>query len=88
MRLHFTGVNTNKLHDELIAAGIVPQLVESLDNDTWITVDDSQEAAVNAVVVVHEPIPLSQPPTQEEQINDLGTQLFDLQTQLLTKGLL
>lgn len=55
MKLRFTGVNTNKLHDELIAAGIVPQLVESLDADTWITVDDSQEAAVNAVVAVHDP---------------------------------
>ena len=55
MKLHFTGVNTNKLHDELVAAGIVPKLVESLDADTWITVDDSQEAAVNTVVAVHNP---------------------------------
>lgn len=57
MKLHFTGVNTNKLHDELIAAGIVPQLVESMDADTWITVDVSQVDAVNAVVAAHNPGP-------------------------------
>jgi hypothetical protein len=58
MRLHFTGVNPNKLHDELIASGVIPQLVESLEADTWITVEDSQVDAVNAVVEAHDPGPV------------------------------
>lgn len=68
MKLHFTGVNTNKLHDELVAAGVIPQLVESLDADTWITVDDSQEDAVNAVVAVHNPTPKPAKPTDIEML--------------------
>lgn len=55
MRLYLTGVNANKLHNELIAAGVVPQLVESKNTDTWITVEDSQEVAVNTVVAAHDP---------------------------------
>lgn len=68
MRLHFTGVNTNKLHDELIAAGVVPQLVESKDNDTWITVEDTQVEHANAIVAVHDPTPKPQSPTAEERL--------------------
>lgn len=80
MILHFTGVNTNKLHDELIAAGIIPQLVESKDGDTWITIDDSQEAAVNAAVAAHNPTPLPQPPTDKEIIADLQARLQQAET--------
>jgi hypothetical protein len=71
MKLHFTNVNTNKLHDELIAAGVAPQLVESKDGDTWITVDDSQEAAVNAVVAAHNPSIL--PDVQAAKIAEIET---------------
>lgn len=71
VRLHFQNINTNKLHDELIAAGIMPQLVESLDGDTWITVDASQVDAVNAVIAVHDPTPRPQPPTPEERLEAL-----------------
>ena len=71
MRLHFTGVNTNKLHDELIAAGVTTQLVESLDSDTWITVDDAQVDAVKAVVAAHDPTPATLPPTAEERLESL-----------------
>lgn len=50
MRLEFENVNTNKLHDELIANGIVPQLVESLNTKTWITVeDDADQNIINTV---------------------------------------
>jgi hypothetical protein len=80
MKLHFVGVNTNKLHDELIAAGIVPQLVESLDADTWITVEDSQEATVNAVVAVHDPTPLPPQLTEKEIIADLQARLQQAET--------
>jgi hypothetical protein len=58
MKLEFVGINTNKLHDELISAGIIPSLVENLDNKTWITVDDNQVAATNAVVAIHDPTPI------------------------------
>jgi len=88
MKLHFTGVNTNKLHDELITAGIVPQLVESLDADTWITVEDSQEAAVNAVAAVHDPTPLPEPLDPDEELAaaiTASTTLDELKTALLGK---
>jgi hypothetical protein len=68
MKLEYTGVNTNKLHDELIAAGIVPQLVESDGDTTWITVDDDQVATVDAVVAAHDPTPRPQAPTIEERL--------------------
>lgn len=55
MRLEFIEVHTNKLHDELIAANVIPQLVESLEDKTWITVEENQVEAVNAVVAVHKP---------------------------------
>jgi len=88
MKLHFTGVNTNKLHDELIAAGIVPQLVESLDADTWITIEDSQETAVNAVVVAHDPAPAPEPPDPDEELAaaiTAATSLEELKNALLGK---
>lgn len=59
MKLTYTGVNTNKLHDELIAAGIVPLLVQSRDGTTWIMFDDgADEAAIAAVVAAHDPTPV------------------------------
>lgn len=58
MRLEYAGVNTNKLHDELIAAGIVPLLVESKDGTTWATFEDgADDAAIAAVVAAHDPTP-------------------------------
>lgn len=56
IRLEFENVNTNKLHDELIVAGIVPELVESKDGITWVTVDDSEVNTVNEVAAAHDPI--------------------------------
>lgn len=79
-KLHFTGVNTNKLHDELIAAGIVPQLVESLDNDTWITIDDSQVDVVNNIVAAHDPTPKPKLLTEAEIIADLEARLQTAET--------
>jgi hypothetical protein len=87
-RLHFTGVSTNKLHDELITAGIIPQLVESLGADTWITVDDSQVEAVNDVVVAHDPTPKPSPPDPDEELAaaiQAATTLDELKDALLGK---
>lgn len=86
MIIELKDVNTNKLHDELIAVGIIPKLVESLDNTTWVTVEDSQESAVMAVVAVHDPTPKPQPvlPTS----TDLQKQIFDLTTQLVIGGVI
>lgn len=73
MRIEYLNVNTNKLHDELINAGIVPLLVESKGNLTWITfADDTDMVAVQAVIDVHNPAPLPMPLTEEKQrITDL-----------------
>lgn len=69
MKEHYIGVNTNKLHDELISADIIPLLVESKDNDVWITfVDDTDMAAVQTVIDAHDPTPAPQPPTAEERL--------------------
>lgn len=59
MKIELQNVNTCKLHDELIKVGIIPQLVESLDNITWVTVEDGEYDAVMAVVAVHNPTTLS-----------------------------
>lgn len=88
MKLHFTNVNTNKLHDELIVAGVIPQLVESLDADTWVTVEDSQEVAVNAMVAVHDPTPLPDLPDPDEELAAAivaATSLDELKNALLGK---
>lgn len=68
MRIELQNVNTNKLHDEIIKAGIIPKLVEGKDTTTWVTVNDSQYDAVMAVVAAHNPTPLSQSPTVEERL--------------------
>lgn len=70
VRLEILNVNTNKLHDELILAGVIPQTVEHKDNITWITVEENQVDAVNAVVAVHEPTPLPPVSTETEMLRD------------------
>jgi len=75
MKIELQNVNTNRLHDELIKAGIVPSLVESLDNTTWITVEDIQESVLMAVVAVHNPSPLPSPKPELETIRDTQSQI-------------
>ncbi|OCZ53783.1 hypothetical protein [Dehalobacter sp. TeCB1] len=79
MKLEFTGVNTNKLHDELIAGGVIPQLVESKDEKTWVTVEESQVDAVNAIVSVHDPTPLPAKPTETDYLLDLDYRLSKIE---------
>jgi hypothetical protein len=69
MKIELQNVNTNKLHDELIKARIVPSLVESLDTTTWITVEDSEESAVMEVVSKHNPSPLPQEPSELDRLS-------------------
>ena len=74
MRLHYKGVNTNKLHDELIAAGIRAWPVESKGSDTWIGMpDDTPKEVLDqiaAIVAAHDPapVPVVPVPTLEERI--------------------
>lgn len=93
MRIELQNVNTNKLHDELIASGINPDLVESKDNITWVTFDENQIETLNAVVGLHNPTPLPQPKTDAEKIADLETEnlmnmlaLAELHMMILTIG--
>jgi hypothetical protein len=54
--LHYTRPNRlDVLHDQLLAAGIIPELVEGLGDDVWLTVADDQDPAdVEAVVEAHD----------------------------------
>lgn len=69
-RLHYTKPHLlSKLHDELIAAGIVPERVEGDGEDVWLTVTDGTvESAVAAVVDAHDPTPPPPPPTPGEAL--------------------
>ena len=86
MKIEYTNVNANKLHDELIAAEIVPFLVESLDGTTWITyADDTDMAIVDDVVAAHDPVPVVMP-TQEE-VQEAETKVLITET-LIELGVL
>jgi hypothetical protein len=69
-RLHFARPNDlGKLHDELLAARIVPERVEGLGDDIWLTVPESVSvAAITAIVEAHDPTPRPEPPTVEERL--------------------
>jgi hypothetical protein len=70
IKLQFENVNTNKLHDELITAGINPNLVESKDNLTWITVEESEVTTVNNIVAIHDNTPIPTPKTELEILKE------------------
>lgn len=76
MRKHYIGVNTNKLHDELITTGITPLLVESKDSDTWITFAEGTDMiAVQTIIDAHDPTPLPPQPTEVDYLLDLDYRL-------------
>lgn len=63
MRIHYSNVNTIKLHGELISRGIQPILVENdakeqeIANNTYITfADDTDMQLVQSVLDAHNPI--------------------------------
>jgi len=77
-RVIFEDVNPDKLHNELIAAGISPLSVsndlihgEYIASKTEITFDpDVDMIAVQAVIDAHDPTPLPQPLTPIEQLEE------------------
>ena len=82
MKLHYKGANTNKLHDELIAAGIRPWPVESKGVDVYLGMPDNTPKEVldqiAAIVAAHDPAPPVQPPTDTERIAALEAALLEL----------
>lgn len=71
-------MNTNKLHDELINAGIMPLLVESLDDKTWITFEDDVDMTkVQAVVDSHDPTPLLDPLSEIDRLKISQAEQFE-----------
>jgi hypothetical protein len=80
-RLNYTKKHLlGKLHDELLGAGIVPELVEDSGDNIWLTVSDSQpKAAVDAVVSAHSDAP--PPPRSGSQlVEDLRQALLVWET--------
>ena len=73
-------VNPNKLHDELIRAGIIPVLVthdaaegKYIAENTWIAfADNTNMTAVQAVIDAHDPTPTETP---EQKITRLKAEL-------------
>lgn len=59
--MEILNVNTNKLHDELIASGIRPKLVESIGNKTFITFEEETNMElVQRIIHAHDPTLVSQ----------------------------
>lgn len=85
MKLEFTGLNTNKFHDELIAAGInaTSIIVTSNEDKTWVDIiEDIPDAdtTIMAVVAAHDPSPR---PEGLSELESLQKELFETQTALL-----
>lgn len=72
----YTNINPNKLHEELLAAGIIPLRVDNdmpkgayIAPNTWITYPDGTDMdKVAQVVAAHTTTPPTQPPTAEERL--------------------
>lgn len=75
--------NLPKLHDELLAAGIVPRFVEGKDDLVRLTVeDDADDDAVAAIVARHDPTPVPARDRWREAIEGAKT-LAELKAALL-----
>lgn len=72
--------NVNKLHDEFIKAGIIPNPVLDLDNGkgdfTFPSNADIQ--VIQAIINAHEPTPFPQPPTAEKRLEAVELALLEL----------
>lgn len=76
MKVHYSNVNPNKLHDELIKAGVIPVLVQNdlkegeyIANNTWVTFADGTDMElVQKIIDAHEPTLPAQLPTEKERI--------------------
>lgn len=79
MKIEYTNVNSNKLHDELIANGISPLFVESKDDTTWVTLDDGVDRElVQQIIDAHDPSPSPKSLTLEEQLAEKDKQIAEL----------
>lgn len=93
-KLEFQNVNTNKLHDELVTAGVIPVLVEStpqkeddaskVSTYTWVTVSDADADAAKALAAAHDPteIPEVKAPTQEDRLAALEAENIKLKADI------
>lgn len=87
MRKEYLNINTNKLHDELIANGIMPLLVESIDNETWITFQENTDMElVQQIIDAHDPTPLPPPITETERIAIAEQAINDLMMIIMMTG--
>lgn len=69
-RLHYTKPHhLSKLHDELLAVGIVPERVEGEGDDIWITTD-AAAAAVAGVIEAHDQAPIPSPALSAKLLED------------------
>lgn len=77
MRLTFnTPHHLSKLHDELLAAGFVPRLVEGDGASVSLEFDSAvDEGAVGAVVDAHDPTPPALPLSPVERIAALEAEV-------------
>jgi len=73
-------VNVNKLHDELIKAGIKPFPVFELENgDGDFTFPEGTDMElVQEVIDAHDPTPLPQPPSEKERLEALEQAMLEM----------
>lgn len=82
----YRNVNSNKLHDELMRAGITPILVqhdrpegEYIAPNTWIDFPDGTDmSVVQAIIDAHDPTPIPPTPTAEERLEALELAMLDM----------
>lgn len=79
----------DKLHDELLTASLMPELVEGDGAKLWLTFPDNvDQAAVDKVVTAHDPTPPpppADPNVELEQAITAATTLEELKAALLGK---
>lgn len=74
--MNIKNINPNKLHDELVSAGIIPISVkhdapegEHIAPNTWIELPpDTDMGKVQKIIDAHDPTLLPEPPTLEERL--------------------
>lgn len=89
-RLHYSRPhNLSRLHDELLASGIRPLLVEGDGAELWLTLaDDVAITLVDTIVAAHDPTPAPPPPDPDVELAlaiDSATTLAELKAALLGK---
>lgn len=85
MRVLYQNVNHQKLSAELAAANIEMILIENdTKNNTWITYSENANMeTVQQIVTAHDPTPLPLPISQQDLVNQLGSQVAQLKIQIM-----